>query len=55
MPTISGRTIPILTTFASLFRNSNEAKVNDPSPWWDRDVYADRRPFLLARGRIQSA
>jgi lysyl-tRNA synthetase class 2 len=26
-----------------------------PSPWWDRDVYADRRPFLLARGRIQSA
>ena len=23
-----------------------------PSPWWDRDVYADRRPFLLARGRI---
>jgi lysyl-tRNA synthetase class 2 len=55
MPTISGRTIPILTTFASLFRNSNEAKVNDPSPWWDRDVYADRRPFLLARGRILSA
>ena len=26
-----------------------------PSPWWDRDVYADRRPFLLARGRILSA
>ena len=26
-----------------------------PSPWWDRDVYADRRPFLLARGRIMSA
>jgi lysyl-tRNA synthetase class 2 len=25
------------------------------SPWWDRDVYADRRPFLLARGRIMSA
>ena len=25
------------------------------SPWWDRDVYADRRPFLLARGRILSA
>ena len=27
----------------------------DPSPWWDRDSYADRRPFLLARGRILSA
>jgi len=27
----------------------------DPSPWWDRDIYADRRPFLLARSRILSA
>jgi lysyl-tRNA synthetase class 2 len=26
-----------------------------PSPWWDPDVYADRRPFLAARGRIQAA
>lgn len=25
------------------------------SPWWDRDVYADRRPFLLARGRVMAA
>jgi lysyl-tRNA synthetase class 2 len=25
------------------------------SPWWDRDRYADQRPFLLARGRILSA
>jgi lysyl-tRNA synthetase class 2 len=25
------------------------------SPWWDREVYADRRPFLAARGRIQAA
>lgn len=25
------------------------------SPWWDRDVYADRRPLLLARGRILTA
>ena len=33
----------------------NEVDVTDPSPWWDRDVYADRRPFLLARGRILSA
>ena len=26
-----------------------------PSPWWDRDSHADRRPFLLARGRILAA
>ena len=26
-----------------------------PSPWWDPDVYADRRPFLLARDRILRA
>ena len=26
-----------------------------PSPWWTRDRHADRREFLLARGRIQSA
>jgi elongation factor P--(R)-beta-lysine ligase len=26
-----------------------------PSPWWDRQVHADRRPFLLARGRIMAA
>ena len=26
-----------------------------PSPWWDRDVYVDRRPFLLARGRIMAS
>ncbi|MFG1393422.1 EF-P lysine aminoacylase EpmA [Xanthobacter agilis] len=25
------------------------------SPWWDRDVHADRRPFLLARSRITAA
>ena len=23
-----------------------------PSPWWNRDRHADRRPFLLARNRI---
>ena len=26
-----------------------------PSPWWRPDVHADRRPFLLGRGRIQRA
>ena len=25
------------------------------APWWRPDVHADRRPFLLARGRIQAA
>jgi lysyl-tRNA synthetase class 2 len=25
------------------------------SPWWARDVHADRRPFLLARARITAA
>ena len=29
--------------------------MTDPSPWWDPGVYADRRPFLAARGRIQAA
>jgi lysyl-tRNA synthetase class 2 len=26
-----------------------------PSPWWDQNVYADRRPLLLARSRITAA
>ncbi|MET0745526.1 MAG: EF-P lysine aminoacylase EpmA [Microvirga sp.] len=26
-----------------------------PSPWWTPQVHADRRPFLLARNRIQAA
>lgn len=26
-----------------------------PSPWWQPDVHADRRPFLLGRNRIQAA
>jgi elongation factor P--(R)-beta-lysine ligase len=26
-----------------------------PSPWWNADVHADRRPFLRARGRIKAA
>ena len=25
------------------------------SPWWDKGRHADRRPFLLARGRIEAA
>ncbi len=26
-----------------------------PTPWWDRESHADRRPFLEARGRIRRA
>jgi lysyl-tRNA synthetase class 2 len=26
-----------------------------PSPWWRRDKHQDRRPFLMARSRIQAA
>jgi lysyl-tRNA synthetase class 2 len=29
--------------------------VPDPSPWWQPHVHADRRPFLLGRGRIRAA
>ena len=31
--------------------------MSDPgaSPWWDKDVHADRRPFLAVRGRIKAA
>jgi elongation factor P--(R)-beta-lysine ligase len=28
---------------------------DSPSPWWMPHVYADRRPFLMARGRIAEA
>jgi elongation factor P--(R)-beta-lysine ligase len=27
----------------------------NPSPWWDRDRHADRRPALIQRGRIKVA
>src|SRR5207244_11906958 len=29
--------------------------MNPSSPWWAPHVYADRRPFLLARSRIAAA
>lgn len=28
---------------------------NQPSPWWSPAVHADRRPILVARGRIKAA
>ena len=27
----------------------------EPSPWWTPQVHADRRPVLLARGRMLAA
>src|SRR5690606_38597519 len=27
---------------------------NQPSPWWSPSIHADRRPILLARGRIEA-
>jgi lysyl-tRNA synthetase class 2 len=29
--------------------------MTSPSPWWHPHVHADRRPFLLGRGRIRAA
>jgi elongation factor P--(R)-beta-lysine ligase len=29
--------------------------VAQPTPWWHPDRHGDRRPFLMARGRIQTA
>lgn len=29
--------------------------VSQPSPWWSPSVHADRRPILLARGRIEAS
>lgn len=30
-------------------------KPRQKSPWWRQDRHADKRPFLLARGRVQAA
>ncbi len=60
------RNILILRPEASIFpagvnrarkpQNSRyKAAMSAPSPWWDPHVYADRRPFLQARGRIVAA
>ncbi|MFS8035414.1 EF-P lysine aminoacylase EpmA [Xanthobacter sp. AM11] len=34
---------------------SGSASPPPASPWWDRGVHADRRPFLLARARMAGA
>jgi lysyl-tRNA synthetase class 2 len=60
-----GRAIPLINwlerPYSDLPRNrqpfasSHPVKAPETSPWWDRARHADRRPFLLARGRIQGA
>jgi lysyl-tRNA synthetase class 2 len=32
-----------------------EAILSGPTPWWNRESHADRRPFLQARGRVRRA
>jgi elongation factor P--(R)-beta-lysine ligase len=34
---------------------ADEDHVTAPSPWWNPENYADRRPFLLARDRIMTS
>ena len=29
--------------------------MSGPTPWWNKESHADRRPFLMARGRIRDA
>jgi lysyl-tRNA synthetase class 2 len=36
-------------------RRDGSYPVSSASPWWAPDVHADRRPFLLARNRVQAA
>lgn len=56
-----GRNYPIFRQKASLSAGTAEETFEmtlpspKPSPWWTPDVHADRRPFLLARNRIQVA
>ena len=29
--------------------------MNTQSPWWEKSAHSDRRPILIARGRIKAA
>ncbi len=52
------RTIAIRASIASKFRSAGRsAEMTGPpaSPWWEPHVHADRRSFLVARGRINTA
>ncbi len=56
-----GRNYPIFRQKTSLAAGIAEETCHmsatslKPSPWWTPDVHADRRPFLMARSRIQAA
>ncbi len=56
-----GRNYPIFRQKTSLSAGKAEETCHmsamnpKPSPWWTPDVHADRRPFLIARNRIQAA
>ena len=56
-----GRNYPIFRQKTSLAAGIAEETCHmsatslKPSPWWTPDVHADRRPFLMARNRIQAA
>src|SRR5215470_1959867 len=50
-----GRNIAISQPMASHPTPAQDRAPDQPSPWWTPAVYADRRPFLLARGRITDA
>ena len=49
--------VPFVVTFSS--PRSSRVRVplpsDVPSPWWRPESHADRRPFLIARGRIKAA
>src|SRR5262245_18946402 len=49
------RNIAISQPMASRPMTAPDRAPDEPSPWWTPAVYADRRPFLLARGRITEA
>src|SRR5688500_15396913 len=52
---MSGRTILIPARCASVFLKAGRGFRMTVSAWWAPHVYTDRRPALLARGRITAA
>jgi lysyl-tRNA synthetase class 2 len=52
---MSGRNILIWRGRASIFMEQGLSGQRTSSPWWAPQVYADRRPLLIARSRITAA